>query len=406
MKKRISIILTVVITIVAVLGLAACGKTSREEKKQAVCFVIANTANSKGLNLGSPMVHDAVFDVIYEYGTISVVNVDSQPELVFSKSFDIDEKYKQASTSHLKADARSKTSDFIQYLQGIKADDPEVDYLAGLAMAVRSFATCEPNAEKTIIVVGTGMTTTGIMDFRQNLLSAEAKVITELLAEKEAIPDFTGITVVWQQLGDVALPQQELTSAQHNRLEEIYRTFVESGNGTFICNEILANPVDEAAVYPEVSVVELPQETPLAFEPENTAVEFSSPVVISEEQVCFVPDSAEYLYSDEAVERLKPIAEYMLEKNQDITLLLAGCIAGDSNTDLGYRLSEQRASAVKQTLMELGVPENRLVAVGMGCSDPWHIYEVGYEGPLAAQNRKVVLLDLSSEAAQEITAER
>ena len=66
------------------------------------------------------------------------------------------------------------------------------------------------------------------------------------------------------------------------------------------------------------------------------------------------------------------------------------------------KLSQERADAVKNTLVELGVDASRITSVGMGSSDPWHIPNAGYDGAAASANRKVVLIDIRSTTAQTI----
>ena len=102
-----------------------------------------------------------------------------------------------------------------------------------------------------------------------------------------------------------------------------------------------------------------------------------------------------------AKEVLEPIAEILIA-NEDLTVLLCGCVAGDGTTDYGRDLSLRRAEAVKQTLMELSVPEDQLLVIGLGTNNPWHIKGVGYDGELAAQNRRVVLLNAESELGREL----
>ena len=98
---------------------------------------------------------------------------------------------------------------------------------------------------------------------------------------------------------------------------------------------------------------------------------------------------------------IQPIADYLIEHEQ-ITVLLAGTTAGDEDSDYTMTLSQGRADAVRDTLIQLGVDETRIVTVGLGSSDPWHVYGAGYEGSIASGNRKVVLLDASSDTAKEI----
>ncbi len=406
MKKIISIILMLACVFALVSTLAGCSgngvKTPAE--KAAVCYIIANTANSKGLNFNSPLVQDTVYSTVRNYGFIAVVNADGNPEIVHAASYDLEDKYKSASKEKLDMDARSKATNIILSMQSIMADDPEVDYLESLRLAVRTLSSLEGYDSKTIVLMGTGLSTTGVMNFNNNLISAEPEMVVNLLNEKSEIPDFNGITVYSQQLGDVAAPQQELTSAQRIKLEKIYGGIVETGGGIFVYNEIIANPVDDTKQYPSVTPVKLPSDAPISFEEVVFEEEniFEEPVFLTEEKIGFVADKDVFLNPTEASETLRPVAEY-LASHPSISIVLAGTTAGDSDSDFTMTLSKQRAEAVKDALIDLGVSADRIITLGLGSEkDPWHVYNAGYDGAAAAGNRKVVLLDASSERAASI----
>ena len=410
MKKMISMIVVCALTLAMVTGLTGCDSSNNEAtaEKAAVCYVLANTANSQGLNLNSPMVQDTIYNTIRNYGYISVVNADGVPDVVLASSFDIDDKYKSASAERLDMDARAKTTNLIAGMQSVIATDPEVDYLAALNLALRTLSSLEEYDSKTIVVIGTGLSTTGVLDFQNNLISAEPGTIVELLEEKGEIPCFNGIMVYWQQMGDVAAPQAQLSSAQRNKLQQIYGGIVEAGGGTFVCNDIIANPVNEGTAYPAVTPVELPADIPISFNPETLNSEatenvLAEPVVLTEEQITFIGDKAEYLYPEEAESVLKPIADFLL--SNDVTILLCGTTAGDGNSAYTMELSQVRADAVKQSLVDLGVDPSHIIAVGLGSTDPWHVYGIPTSDKAASCNRKVVLLDASSQTALEILAE-
>ena len=130
MKKIIALILTFALVITLSAVFTGCSKNNEEPiEKTAVCYVVANTANSQGLNLQSPLVQDTINSTILNYGYISVVNADGVPEVVLAQSFDIDAKYKNASKDKLAMDARSKATNLISGMNTVIADDPEVDYL-------------------------------------------------------------------------------------------------------------------------------------------------------------------------------------------------------------------------------------------------------------------------------------
>lgn len=406
MKKTISVIFVLACVFTLVFNLAGCSDNGVKAptEKAAVCYIIASTANSKGLNFNSPLVQDTVYSTVRNYGFIAVVNADGNPEIVHAASYDLDDKYKSASKEKLDMDARSKATNIVLSMQSIVADDPEIDYLESLRLAVRTLSSLSGYDSKSIVMIGTGLSTAGVMNFSNNLISAEPETIVNLLNEKSEIPDFTGVTVYSQQLGDVAAPQQELTSAQRIKLERIYGGIVETGGGTFIYNDIIANPVDETKQYPSVTPVNLPSDTPISFEEvvfEEDNI-FEEPVFLTEEKIGFVADKAVFLNLDEANETLQPVAEY-LAKHPSVSIVLAGTTAGDKDSDFTLSLSRQRAETVKNALVELGVNADRIIAIGLGSEkDPWHVYNAGYDGAAASANRKVVLLDASSGRAVSI----
>lgn len=410
MKKRFAALLTIICLAVSAVGFTGCGsQTSAEEESgmDAVCYAIAPTANSQGLNFNSPLVQDTIFDTILDYGYVSVVVVDGKPELVAADSYDIDDQYKKASKNRLKTDARAKATNLINFMVDQVANDAQVDYLAGLRMAVRSLSSLK-GYDKTIVVIGTGLSTQGTLNFQNNLLSVEPEAVLDQLEEKNEIPDFTGFRVVWQQLGDTASPQQDLSQTQRKRLQEIWGGIVERGGGIFVYDDIMGNPVTKAS-FPTVDTVDLPAETPVDFDATMFDTEDESlleePVMLTEEQVSFVPDKAIYLDEKKAAETIQPIADFLAAHKQ-ITVLLAGTTAGDLDSEYTMTLSQERADAVRNSLIQLGVDGSRIVALGLGCNnDPWHVYGAGYEGSIASGNRKVVLLDASSDTAKKILSE-
>lgn len=390
----------IIILMISVISLTGCEDSSTT--KSAVCYAIAPTSNSQGLNMETQLVQDNVYDTIIGQGHISVVVIDGNSEIVDEKSYELDNSHKNASKNILKRDARSDTEELVKHMKEQVANDAQVDYLAGLRMAVRSISSLSGYDSKTIIVMGTGLSTQGMLNFKNNLLSVEPDVVLDELEEKNEIPDFTGITVIWQQMGDVASPQQELSQSQRMRLEQIWKGIVERGGGSFEYNATPANPADTQTSYPAVDIVELPAEEPVNFD--KTTFSLKAPVALTEEQVSFVKNEATYLNEDEAIATIQPIADYLI-KNEQITILLAGNTAGDEDSDTGVKLSRDRADAVKNTLIQLGVAENRIVAIGLGSSGPWHVYGGGYEGSIASGNRTVVLLDAASDTAKNILNE-
>ena len=411
MKKMLAKLLLFV-CLCTMCGFTGCGRPEDPPAgKTAVCFVVGGTGNSQGLNMNSPLVQDTVYSTVRNYGFVGVVSADGEPEAVHAASYEIEEKYKKASPERLNADARSKATALIAGMESIVANDPEVDYLESLRLAVRMLASLEGYETREIIVIGTGLSTVGIMDFHNNLLSADPDTVVAYLSEHAAIPDFTGLTVYWQQLGDVAAPQSELTPAQRQKLEAIYRGLVEAGGGEFVCNQMIPNPVNTSVTYPAVTPVELPPDTPFRFEPEQLPAEDDAdlfadgPWMLTEGQVGFKGDSAEYRNPEEALEVIKPFAECLCSR-PDVRILLAGTTAGDTYSEADMVLSRQRAETVRASLISLGVDPGQILAIGLGSTlDPWHIYGAGTgDSAAASSNRKVILMNADSDTARELLA--
>lgn len=403
------IIALIALTTVMIAGLSGCSfleskNVNASEKSVAVAIVFGPHGASKLLNIRSEQLMNFTKKAIEGYGYVSVIIVDGEPTVAFGQSYDIDERYKSASKDRLKYDAERKQNELIILLKDLRADDPEVDTLESIRVAVRSFADASDDLEKVIYVADTGWSTTGLLDFSNNLLTADPDAIAEQLIAKEALPNLDGITVYWQNMGDVAAPETPLTPAQRNKLQAIWKTIIEKSGGIFVPVE--SNPgegsIEEAL--PVVTPIEHDNETPVMFEASKITGSdqpFAEPVFLSEEQIRFKGDSDEYADPDKAMESIEPVAEYM-KRYQNFCLLLIGTTAGDDNSLYAQELSTKRADAVKSSLVTLGVTESRIITKGMGSGDPWHIYGAGTTGLLAAQNRKVVLMDYDSPDAQDV----
>ncbi|MDO5407803.1 MAG: OmpA family protein [Eubacteriales bacterium] len=422
MKNRMSKITFAAMAAVLVLGMTGCGKqggdtvSSAEACKPAVAYMIARTANAKPADSSAPLVQDTMINCANNYGYSYIVRVDGEPELVSAENLDIDEQFKNASGERLKRDALNRATNLLNVMDEVSAVYPEVDYMEGLRCAAASLHSLDDSyTSRSIICCGTGLGTRGYMDFQNNLLSAEPDVIVEMLKEREALPDLEGIIVYWLGMGQVAAPQEKLTPKQSKNLESIWKAVIEASGGEFVPNEYITVSTDKnsAEGLPSVSIVEIPSEIPMAFEPEAleapvkqdaSASAFEEPVSLDESQVEFVGNQSVYLHPENAVETIRPIAEYLIE-HDTVPLLLIGSTAGDITSESDLQLSKDRAEMVKNTLVTLGADASRITAIGMGSDDPWHVYNAGYDGTAASGNRKVVLIDARTELAMKLMNE-
>lgn len=402
-KKMFKLILISCVLVAAMVSMTACmsskAETEKTNKPLAVAVVLGQHENSKVINLNSDFVKKPVMQAVSSFGFVSVISADGEPDLVIGKTYEVKEQYK-GNPELLQELAEKESITVLQEMEDVRANDPEVDTLESLRMAVRTFDSAPEGAIKEILIIDTGLSTAGILKFQNNLINAEPNTVVRMLSEKKAIPNLDGVTVRWQQMGDVEAPQKELTPAQAENLRAIWKAIVEEGGGVFEAKDVIANPGKVSGNLPPVSTVELPAETAIKFATKEVK-DYSKPIFLSEEQVKFIPDSDEYIDENAANDVIKPIADYMKE-NRRFKMLLVGTTAGDTNSDFSMNLSKRRAETVKSSLISMGVPKDSFVCIGLGCSDPWHIPNVGTGDGMASNNRKVVLIDANSDIAKSL----
>lgn len=370
--------------------------------KTAVCFLVGQHANSQGLNFNSQIVQYTLYQAVRGEGYVAVVVVDGDPEKIFEESYELDARFKDAAPEKLDMDARRDMEDVLGIMQEAVADDPEIDYYEGLRNAARVLNALSGYDQKKIICIGTCISTTGVASEKNNLILADPQTVVDMLDEREELIDFSGIEVVVQQLGDTEMPQKEPSAKQKKNLAERFQKIVEAGGGMFTLDDTLPEPADTSKTYPEVSVVEFPEADPVVVDPEaEIEIKEDEVFIFQEDQVEFLPGKAIYKEEAKAEKVIRPFAEYLAGNNK--TILLCGSTAGDEDDEETILLSKQRAEAVKNTILKLvDVDEKRILTLGLGSHDPWHISGLDLDSPASSQNRKVILMSAECDMAKEL----
>lgn len=399
MKKLKRIILMFSLTAMVIVSLTACS-VPNATNPVALSILLGNHTNAKALNLAGTEIVKKVSAATASYGFISIVCADGSPKL--SAAWTISPPSTPGLTeSKLKQISTQQAKEIIASLLTVKASSPQLDMLKGFNTSVRSFADAPENSERQILVLDSGLSTTGELNFlKSDFLNANPNAAVDLLSSRNAIPNFSGITVTWIGLGDVGAPQKELSPTQKENLKKIWTKIIEKTGGKVIFLDTLpSNKDNPASDYPKVSTIDFLSD-------DQTNIGNVDAVVFRNIQ--FIGDSSEYIDPKAADSMLKPVADY-LKATPGFTILIIGTTAGANNKESCMQLSSKRAEAVRNTLISLGASENQIKAIGLGYSDPWHIPDTRDDGTLiesiASQNRKVVLMDASSYEAQSILAE-
>lgn len=122
-------------------------------------------------------------------------------------------------------------------------------------------------------------------------------------------------------------------------------------------------------------------------------------IELSMDEVQFLSDSCEYANQADTMRTLSKYVEDMnayFEQNPDGTIYLVGSIAKTTvSTTTDTALSQARAETVRQSFIELGIDSHKLVAIGLGISDPWREDEWqngNFDESIAKKNRRVWLI--------------
>lgn len=367
---------------------------------KALAILVGMHQGGENINLENQLLKDKIIEAILGYGYISMIRIDGKPELVFEKSYDIPDVYKNASPEKLRMDASEKANSLLKEIYQLQAQTPEVNTLAAIQLAARTLHS-RSEENKAIFILQSGISTTGDIAFQNNLLAADNGYIIRRLEERSSIPDLKDVEVIWCNLGDTSAPQPELSNRHRKKLKNLWEGILLKGGVTKVeFSPIAPKEVKNRKDLPAVTVIELSVEEPIGFDGESE-ITFENPVILSEENIRFLEDTDLYHDPNKTAYIIQKVAD-SLSKHPEKKILILGTVAGDIDNSFARNLSQARALAVKKSLVSCGISELRLEAIGMSCVNPFHVYGIPLNSPESAQNRKVVLLDSESDFAHKL----
>ena len=192
------------------------------------------------------------------------------------------------------------------------------------------------------------------------------------------------MTVHWVGMGDTAAPQGALDQAARARLEELWRSVVETAGGTLT--------TDSRDAVTTTAPEQLPAVTPVNVAATSVSAARIS-VTLPETQLAFVGDEATFLHPDQASATIAELARSLTGSGVS-RVTVTGCTATAGTPESRATLSQARAEAVRTELQAHlgGVP---VTARGLGAECPGHVPDVGPDGrltePQAQQNRVTVV---------------
>ncbi len=396
------------------LGSSMLGGGSGHEKGEAaiaLTVVRGDNSNETDIPYNAKTVTDLVYQTCYTYGTVAFANADGDCKVIFQT--DVPEpEIKGLSESRKKKIAEDQKKQLMDELAKVRPCAPEVNTLKAISQLATTYKNSDEGMDKVMLVMNSGLTTTGYLDFTKGYLSLDAEEVVHRLEAQEAIPDLSGVDVIWMYLGQTALPQEELSEIQKHRLQDIWEKILIAGGAKSVTftGDISSDKTDKG--YPTVTPVDVEKYDCEPFDDDDDEtlekdageeVGISTTILTSEE-LNFVGDKAEFIDSNLATAVLKGTAEQMLQLPDNKVYIVGTTATGDKN--FCDELSLRRAYAVRDVLVSLGVPESQMIPMGLGCSDHWHVPDIDGSGRQieeeARKNRKVMIFDVNSDYAEWI----
>lgn len=404
MKK---LLLAVLLIMVMSLGLlTGCSNTDNSEIALAV--VVGKHGNSMEIPLNAPSIKEAIYNSCYTYGSVAFVSVDGNPKVYYQAN--IPEPEVGGLTENKKQSiANGYTEQLLREIQHAYPEVAEVDTLKAIQQAAFTLQGSSESADKVMVIMDSGLSTVGYLDFTKGLLEADVQSIVEALKEAEAIPNMQDVSVVWMFIGQTASPQQELSERQKKKLQEIWTAILLEGGAkevTFASD--IASELSEE-VFPGVSLVDVEERSINVDTEERIPVEIIidepiETVVLDNTSVQFVGDKAVFVDKEVAMSHIKELAEQLLMHPDNKVYVIGTTASG--NREFCNQLSIDRAQTVTDALIAMGVPESQLIPIGLGFEDPWHIDDLDDSGrqieSQACQNRKVLIVDVNGNDAKKL----
>jgi len=371
------------IIIFILLGVCACDDDADNKSVDALIVIVGRHANAN-------VFHKKYYEPIEKYikgtvygGYIGVISSEGTPRVL--EDFDYFKANEQNGNKR-KKQIDENTEFVIGFLENEKstqAKTPENDPLRAIQEAIKLFNGFEERAksagksikEKRIVIMETGVATTGALDFSTHnidnfdfsVLDGEnveksneriqefASEIAERLSVNRALPNLSGINIVFIGLGDVAKPQKELSNHIQNGLKILWTTILNKANAKNI--EILelnsSYEANDTSKFEKVKPIEFLESTGWT---------------ISNEQITFNFGEWVYKNSNEAENNLRRFADIItryMNRKPNTKIYVVGSESKNDDREYTTILSEKRAKTVMETLAKFGVPKNKMEVFGV-----------------------------------------
>ena len=355
--------------------------------------------NAPDYPLNAPTLERYLEEVCLSYGKISFVRADGNPQLFYQATIPA-----PPIEGLSKAKLKARAENYVQELKGLYSKEAsalseETDLLEAVSLA--RDAVIHEEGEKIILLMHSGLSTSGYLKWQEGLLHIKAEAVVEALKKRQALPDLRGITVYWLFFGKTAFPQTELSKEELGNLKAVWQAVIEAAGGKLVFSD---DPVRNSAPtdLPIVTVVKTGEKDLGINYAENTIQKPIESIVLSETELRFYGDSTKLIEEEKARASLQVVAEKLLAAADRSVYVIGTTASGEK--EFCKALSQWRAARAREILEEFGVNSAKMISIGLDYENPWHVTDRDAEGnfmeSLAKENRTVRIIDQSSEDAK------
>lgn len=249
-------------------------------------------------------------------------------------------------------------------IAGTTPDAPQTDILSALNLSARTLNT-SADGTKTLAIMNNGLNTVSPLFMQDDAFwYYDVDSLVDQLNDKGYCCDLSGIDVHWWYLSDTAGLQNALSPQQRQHLEDFWSAFLTRCNAASVTfhSDILSTEAPTSA--PEIAEVPVIEEV-LDF----SAAESETPAAVALDQtsLAFKPNSCDFADSAAAQAALSQAAAQLMASADTYTVAGSVALVEGADPDTALLLSQQRAATVRDALVTLGVPADRLPnVIGLG----------------------------------------
>ena len=397
--RRIKMLITFAAVVMAAVILSGCGR-SAGTSKVSLALIGGGHSNMPVFSADCKALYGSMYEAAYTHGDVTMLNCDGSPQVFFQATIP------ESDVKGLSENRKKRTAEeYVEQLQeaygGAVPSAPEVNTLKAITMAARALT--DSSGNKSLVIIDSGLQTTGYINFTNGLLDAEPSAVIEALSGMQAIPDLTGVNVIWIGLGASIAPQEELSERQKANLKAIWEGVLYAAGAESVVFDggYSTNTAYEGA--PAVTTV--PVETESVYV-KTTKPAKSTPIetiVLDSTRLQFRGDLAVFVDEDQAERVLSDVAEELISHPNNHVYVIGTTAGSGGNTDYTMKLSQDRADVVVASLIKMGVPADQMTAKGLGSTDPYHEWDLDSNGnmieEIAKRNRKTIIMDVNSPEA-------